>query len=94
VAWVWLRENGWCGNGYAMTWLGGVSFASWSWGPFCLGGKGTDYSWDGYPTWVHAAHWASLGYSYPWGCLTFRGNKAVIRWAANGYLDTVSDYGF
>jgi hypothetical protein len=94
VAWVYVRENGWCGANGWITWLGGATFASWSWGPFCLGGKGHDYSWDGSYGWVHMAHWASLGYSYPWGCLTFSGNKAVIRIAWNGYADNYNDYGF
>jgi hypothetical protein len=78
-----------------MTSLGGyATFASWTWGPFCLGGKGEDYSWDPKPSWVHMAHWASLGSSYPWGCFTYSGGKVVIRIAWNGYWDTYNDYGF
>jgi hypothetical protein len=95
VAWVYVRENGWCGNNGWITWYGGPSFASWQWGPFCLGNKGANYTWDYYPSWIHMAHWATLGVNYPWGCFTYLpGGKAVIRIAWNGYWDYYNDYGF
>jgi hypothetical protein len=94
IAWIYVRENGWCGEWYGMSWLGGATFADWEWGPYCLTGHGQDYSWDLYPYWVHMANWGSLGISYPWGCLGIRGEKVVIRIASNGYWDTYNDYGF
>jgi hypothetical protein len=94
VAWIYVRENGWCGQSGYIYWYGGPTFAYWTWGPFCLGGRGSDYSWDVYPSWIHMAHWGSLGASYPWGCLTYSGGKAVIRIAWNGYWDRYNDYGF
>jgi hypothetical protein len=94
IAWIYVRNNGWCGNGYAITWYGGPTYAAWSWGPYCWTGKGSDYSWDGWPTWIHTAHWGTLGVSYPWGCGGLRGGKAQVRFAANGYWDTYNDFGF
>ena len=94
VAWIYMRVNGWCGSGGRIYWTGGPTFASWTWGPFCLGGKGADWSWDVNPSWIHGAHWASLGTSYPWGCFTYSGGKVVIRIAWNGYWDRYNDYGF
>jgi hypothetical protein len=94
VAWIFVRENGWCGSGGRITWLGGPTFADWSWGPFCLGGVGTNYSWDGSVAWVHMAIWGSLGNSYPWGCFTWSGAKIVQRIAWTGYWDRYNDYGF
>ena len=94
IAWIYARENGWCGEPYGMTWLGGPTYADWEWGPYCLAGHGEDYSWDQYPYWVHMANWGSLGISYPWGCLGVNGEKVVIRIASNGYWDTYNDYGF
>jgi hypothetical protein len=29
IAWIYVRENGWCGGPYGMTWLGGPTFADW-----------------------------------------------------------------
>jgi hypothetical protein len=94
IGWLYVRANGWCGqNGY-MTWLGGATFAQWAWGIYCFTGVGHDYSWDGYPAWVHMANWGSLGVSYPWGCAGIRGGKVQIRIAWNGYWDEYNDYGF
>jgi hypothetical protein len=45
ISWVWVRANGWCGNGSSMTWLGGASFQRWSWGPYCQANQRADYSW-------------------------------------------------
>jgi hypothetical protein len=94
IAWVYVRENGWCGSGGRITWLGGPTFADWSWGPFCLTGVGETYTWDGSTAWVHMAIWASMGNSYPWGCFDWSGGKAVLRIAWNGYFDYYNDYGF
>jgi hypothetical protein len=94
IAWIYVRNNGWCGNGYAITWYGGPTYAAWSWGPYCWGSKGSDYSWDYWPSWIHTAHWGELGVSYPWGCAGIRGGKAQVRFAANGYWDRFNDYGF
>jgi hypothetical protein len=94
VGWIFVRENGWCGSGGRITWLGVPTFASWSWGPFCLGNQGDNYSWDGSVAWVHMAKWGSLGNSYPWGCFTWSGAKVVIRIAWTGYWDEYNDYGF
>ena len=94
IAWIYVRENGWCGNGYSMTWLGGPTFANWEWGPYCLTNHGENYTWDYWPTWVHMANWGTVGVSYPWGCFGLRGEKVVVRIAANGYWDTWNDYGF
>ncbi|HSW85796.1 MAG TPA: hypothetical protein VLF79_04305 [Candidatus Saccharimonadales bacterium] len=95
VAWVYVRENGWCGSSGRITWYGGASFASWRWGPFCLGNHGSNYSWDYYPSWIHMANWATLGVTYPWGCFTYlSGGKAVVRIAWSGYWDSFNDYGF
>ncbi len=94
VAWIYVRENGWCGSNGRITWYGGPTFANWTWGPFCLGSRGSNYTWD-YPySWIHMAYWASLGTSYPWGCLTYHGGKVQIRIAWNGYWDEYNDYGF
>jgi hypothetical protein len=94
VAWIYVRENGWCGSGGWITWYGGPTFARWEWGPFCLTGRGSDYSWDAWPSWIHMAYWATLGVSYPWGCFGYSGGKVVIRIAWNGYWDRYNDYGF
>jgi hypothetical protein len=91
IGWIYVRNNGWCGNGYAITWYGGPTYAAWSWGPYCWTSKGSDYSWDGWPTWIHTAHWGEFGVSYPWGCAGIRGGKAVVRFAANGYWDRYND---
>ncbi|MFI5270558.1 MAG: hypothetical protein ACHQT9_00750 [Candidatus Saccharimonadales bacterium] len=94
VAWIYVRENGWCGSSGRITWYGGPTFAHWSQGPFCIGGMQTNYSWDAYPSWIHMAIWGSLGASYPWGCLTYHGGKTQVRIAWNGYYDLYNDYGF
>jgi hypothetical protein len=94
VGWVYVRENGWCGSGGRITWYGGPTFAHWTQFPWCLTGEGTDYSWDVYPSWIHMAHWGTLGLSYPWGCAGYYGGKAPVRIAWNGYWDRYNDYGF
>jgi hypothetical protein len=94
IGWIYVRNNGWCGNGSAITWYDGPTYAAWSWGPYCWTSKGSDYSWDVYPSWIHAAHWGEFGVSYPWGCGGIRGGKAVLRFAANGRWDRYNDYGF
>jgi hypothetical protein len=95
AGWVYVRQNGWCGSGGVIWNLGGyATFASWSWGPFCLTGKGAAYSWDVWPSWVHMAHWATFGLSYPWGCFGYSGGKAPLRIAWNGYWDRYNDFGF
>jgi hypothetical protein len=94
VAWIYVRENGWCGDSGRIWWYGGPTFAAWTWGPFCLGNRGSNYSWDVWPSWIHMAHWGSLGVSYPWGCFTYSGGKVVLRIAWNGYWDEYNDYGF
>lgn len=93
ISWVYSRENGWCGDGYRMTWLGGGSFASWSWGPYCQANQHADYSWDGWPTWVHMGNWGTVGISYPWGCWGFSTIHATLRINAGGYYDFYDDYG-
>jgi hypothetical protein len=47
---------------------GGLTFAQWTWGPFCFTDKGANYSWNYWPAWVHMAIWAQFGVSYVWGC--------------------------
>ena len=94
VGWIYIREQGWCYNGYSMTWLGGSFGTQWSWGPFCWTGLAENYSWDVEWSWVHMARWGSLGISYPWGCGGLWGGKVPIRIAANGYWDFYNDYGF
>jgi hypothetical protein len=94
IGWLYVRENGWCGQSGYITWYGGATFAAWAWGPYCFASKGADYSWDGYPSWIHMAHWGYLGVSYPWGCLGASGGKVQIRIAWNGYWDEYNDYGF
>ena len=95
AGWVYVRQNGWCGSGGVIWNLGGyATFASWSWGPFCLTSKGAAYSWDVWPSWVHMAHWATFGLSYPWGCCGYSGGKAPLRIAWNGYWDRDNDVGF
>jgi hypothetical protein len=94
VAWVYTRENGWCGSWGRITWLGGPTFASWAWGPFCLANQGDNYTWDGSTAWVHMAKWGTFGNSYPWGCFGWSGGKAVLRIAWTGYFDFYNDYGW
>jgi hypothetical protein len=94
IGWLYVRENGWCGQSGYIYWYGGATFASWAWGPYCFASKGADYSWDYYPSWIHMAHWGSLGVAYPWGCLGASGGKVQIRIAWNGYWDEYNDYGF
>ena len=94
VAWLYVRENGWCGNGWDIYWYGGASFAEWAWGPYCFTGRGNDYSWDVYPSWIHTAVWGEVGVTYVWGCFGISGGKAQIRIAANGYWDLYNDYGW
>ena len=94
IGWLYVRENGWCGQSGYIYWYGGPTFASWAWGIYCFANHGENYSWDGYPGWIHMANWASLGVSYPWGCAGISGGKVVIRIAWNGYWDRYNDYGF
>jgi hypothetical protein len=94
IGWLYVRENGWCGQSGYIYWYGGATFASWSWGIYCFANKGADYSWDGYPAWIHMAHWATLGVSYPWGCVGISGGKVQQRIAWTGYWDRYNDYGF
>ncbi len=94
IAWVFVRENGWCGSYGRITWYGGPTFADWEYGPYCLANHGKDYSWDVYPSWIHMANWGTVGISYPWGCFGIRGIKTVLRIAWNGYNDGGNDYGF
>ena len=94
VAWLYVRENGWCGDGYSIYWYGGATFAEWAWGPYCFTGRGNDYSWDVYPSWIHTAIWGEAGVTYVWGCFGISGGKAQVRFAANGYWDLYNDYGF
>lgn len=95
VAWIYVRVNSWCGipNSH-IYWSGGPTYSNWHWGPFCLGAIGTAWSWDYYPRWIHTATWASQGVIYPWGCFTYNGGKAVIRFNASGGYDFYNDYGF
>jgi hypothetical protein len=97
ISWVFSRENGWCGEqGYQnrITWLGGPTFASWSQWPYCQTNQRSDYSWDGWPTWVHMGNWGTVGISYAWGCAGFSTIHAVVRINAGGYYDFYDDYGF
>jgi hypothetical protein len=94
IGWLYVRENGWCGQSGYIYWYGGATFASWAWGIYCFANKGADYSWDGYPAWIHMAHWATLGVSYPWGCAGISGGKVQQRIAWTGYWDRYNDYGF
>jgi hypothetical protein len=96
VAWIFVRENGWCGAwGSWIYWLGGPTFATWAGLGFCgPTGHGENYSWDGSTQWVHMANWGGFGVSYPWGCASFHGMKVVQRIAWNGYWDRYNDYGF
>ncbi len=94
IAWVYVRENGWCGSNGRITWYGGPTFADWEWGPYCLTHHGTNYSWDYYPSWIHMANWGTVGVTYPWGCYGIRGIKTVLRIAWSGYYDYYNDYGF
>jgi hypothetical protein len=94
VAWIFVRENGWCGSGGRITWLGGPTFADWTGLGFCKTGHGENYTWDGSVAWVHMANWGSFGISYPWGCASYHGMKVVERIAWNGYWDRYNDYGF
>ena len=94
VAWLYVRSNAWCGDGYAITWYGWATFAEWTWGSICFTDRGENYSWDAYPSWIHMATWGEAGVSYVWGCLGISGGKATERIAANGYWDFYNDYGF
>jgi hypothetical protein len=87
ISWVWVRADGWCGNGSSMTWLGGASFARWSWGPYCQANQRVDYSWLWPWGWVHMGTWGTVGASYWWGCFGWSGIAATLRIAANGYWD-------
>jgi hypothetical protein len=87
ISWVWVRANGWCGNGSSMTWLGDASFARWSCCPYCQTNQRVDYSWL-YPwSWVHMGTWGTVGASYWWGCFGYSSIAATLRIAANGYFD-------
>jgi hypothetical protein len=94
VAWIQVSINGWCGNGSSITWYGGASFPSWTWGPYCITNDQTNFSWDVAWSWLHARHGGSDGISYPWGCAAIDGDKTVVRTAANGYWDGYNDYGY
>jgi hypothetical protein len=95
VAWAFVRNEGWCGNGYEITWDGGPDFDGWTWNPeICSYGWNTNYSWDGSTAWIHMEDNFVAGFSYPWGCYGWWELKAVVRVAANGYWDTYDDFGF
>ena len=93
VAWIYVRANGWCGNGSSITWYGGGTFANWSWGPYCITNYNTNYSWDVPWSWIHMGTWGSVGVSYPWGCFGLKSNRVTLRIAANGYWDYYNDFG-
>jgi hypothetical protein len=97
VAYVFIRENGWCGEQGGqnrITYLSTPTYINWTWGPYCTTNYGTDFSWDYWPTWVHGFTKDTIGVPYPWGCWGIRGIKAVLRINAGGYWDTYDDYGF
>lgn len=94
VAWIYERVDGWCGvSGQITSRLTGHSYDKWTWGAFCLGNEGKNYSWDYYPSWKHTYYKASLGVSYAFGCFTYNSGKIVMRFAWNGYWDEYNDFG-
>jgi hypothetical protein len=94
IGWLYSRYNTWCGNGYAIYYATGPTFARWAWGPYCITNGNLADAWDVWPTWIHIGNWGTLGVSYPWGCLGIKGGHAVVRVAATGYWDTYDDFGF
>jgi hypothetical protein len=97
VAWVFFRENGWCGEQGGqnrITYLSTPTYASWTWGPYCTTNYGTDFSWDWWPTWVHGYTKDTIGVPYGFGCWGVKGEKTVIRINAGGYWDANNDYPF
>ncbi len=89
VAYVVDEEDGWCGNGSAMTYLGGIITGEATWPQYCVSSYSSSYTWLIVPSWVHSYAQLSFGVNVPYvGCVTEATYTATFRIAANGYFDS------
>lgn len=100
VGWAEKDHGYWCGNGTSITDVGGANLGyyhtTWvpSLTPYCIVLPFNQNGWDA-PNhgWAHGGLVAHEGNYTPWtSCVTFLGDHAIVRIAANGYKDYYWDF--
>jgi hypothetical protein len=101
VGWVEEDHGYWCGNGYAITDLGGPGedgfgyyHQQWSGLGYCQATVFHSQGWDApHNQWAHGGRTTHLGNYTPWtSCVTFLGDHVIVRIAANLYWDRYWDF--
>lgn len=89
IAWSEVDQEGWCGDGHRITWQGGATYPKWHALPYCWSDSTTNDTWLSYPAWRHAQNTKQIGIPTPIGCIGLRTLHAHLRYAANGFWDTL-----